>query len=256
MGQRLGVGIDIGGTGIKVAAVDLDEGRLASERRRVLTPQPATPKAVARVIGEMLQHDDIRGPAIVGAGFPAVVKSGTILTAANVAQNWIGTDAGSLLSAVAGRTVYMLNDADAAGLAEVRFGAGRGQMGEVIMVTLGTGIGTGMFVDGKLVPNSELGHIEVRCKDAELRAAASVRVRKKLSWKTWAANVEEYLNALDRLIWPDLIIIGGGVSAEPEKFLPLIKTRCRVVPAKLGNDAGIIGAALYAAETAAALAQR
>ncbi len=247
MGAALG--IDIGGTGIKAALVDLDAGKLVTARRRVLTPQPPKPAAVCKTIAKLGASDEYRDATVVGAGFPGVIKAGVAYTAANLGASWVGKDVASLFAAALGRSVAVANDADVAGLAELRYGAGRGQQGVVAMVTLGTGIGSGLFLDGRLVPNSELGHIEIRGKDAERTAAALVRETKKLSWKRWAKDVEAYLQKLEALIWPDLIIIGGGVSATPEKFLPLIKTRTKVVPATLGNEAGIIGAALWASET-------
>ena len=240
------MGVDIGGTGIKGAPVDIEKGELAGERFRILTPHPATPKAVADVVGEVVEHFTWNGP--VGATFPAVVKDGVTLSAANVDKEWIGANADELFTQRLNMPVTVLNDADAAGLAEMRFGAGRGRSGVVIMVTLGTGIGCGMFLDGKLVPNTELGHIEIGGKDAETMAADSVRERKELSWKKYAGRVEQYLRKLDALLWPDLIIIGGGASKKAEKFLPLIDVRPEVVPAKLQNEAGIVGAALAAAD--------
>ncbi|OAI40439.1 polyphosphate glucokinase [bacterium SCGC AG-212-C10] len=242
------LGIDIGGTGIKLATVELERGKLASERKRARTPQPATPKLMGAALAKLLDDPDVAGATIVGAGFPAVIKDGTALTAANVSKEWIGTDVAALIGGLVQQRVSVLNDADAAGLAEVRFGAGKGQMGEIIMVTLGTGIGTGMFVDGKLVPSSELGHMEIRGKEAESRASASARERRKISWKEWAMDVQEFLRTLDRLFWPELIIIGGGVSANPERFMPHISVRCRLEVATMGNSAGIVGAALYASE--------
>jgi polyphosphate glucokinase len=241
------LGIDIGGSGIKGAPVDIGAGKLAGERVRVETPQPSTPEAVAKVVTEVASSfPAVSGP--VGVTFPAVVKGGVLLTAANVDKHWIGIDADALLTKALGRDVSMGNDADLAGVAEMRFGVGRDQGGVVIMVTLGTGIGTAVFLDGKLMPNTELGHLEVDGKDAETRAAASVRERKGLSFTEWAPRVETYLKALDALLWPDLFIIGGGVSRKADKFLPLIKVRPKVVPAELQNEAGIIGAALLAAE--------
>jgi len=242
------LGIDIGGTGIKAATVDLDKGTLATLRKRLKTPRPATPKAIARTIRELVDSEELREPEIVGAGFPAAIKEGIVLTAANVDPRWIGEDASALIGSATGRPTVVLNDADAAGVAEVRFGAGKGVAGVVLMITLGTGIGCGLFFNGELFPNTELGHIEVRGKDAERRASESARERKDLSWASWAKRVEEYLQAIDRLVWPDLVIIGGGVSATPEKFLPRIRIRPKLVAATLGNDAGIIGAAMYAAE--------
>ena len=246
MTDNVVMGVDIGGTGIKGAPVDIDKGELAGERFRILTPKPATPKAVADVVGEVVEHFGWKGP--VGATFPAVVKDGVTLSAANVDKEWIGADADAIFTQRLDMPVTVLNDADAAGLAEMRFGAGRGRNGVVIMVTLGTGIGCGMFLDGKLVPNTELGHIEIDGKDAETQAADSVRVRKELSWKKYAPRVEAYIRKLDALMWPDLIILGGGASKKADKFLPLIKVRPEVVPAQLLNEAGIVGAALAAAD--------
>ena len=243
------MGVDIGGTGIKGAPVDVDNGALAGERFRILTPKPATPKAVADVVAEVVDHFGWNGP--VGATFPAVVKDGVTLTAANVDKEWIGANAAELFSQRIGSAVTVLNDADAAGLAEMRFGAGRDQKGVVVMITLGTGIGCGMFLNGQLVPNTELGHLEIDGKDAETVAADSVRERKDLSWKKYAPRVEKYLQRLDALMWPDLVIIGGGASKKADQFLPLIKVRPPVVPAKLQNEAGIVGAALAAAESTA-----
>jgi polyphosphate glucokinase len=240
------MGVDIGGTGIKGAPVDIDKGELAGERFRILTPKPATPKAVADVVAQVVEHFDWKGP--VGATFPAVVKDGNTLSAANVDKEWIGANADEIFTQRLGNDVTVLNDADAAGLAEMRFGAGRDRKGLVIMVTLGTGIGCGMFLDGKLVPNAELGHIEIDGKDAETQAADSVRVRKELSWKKYAPRVEAYIRKLDALMWPDLIILGGGASKKADKFLPLIKVRPEVVAAQLLNEAGIVGAALAAAD--------
>jgi polyphosphate glucokinase len=245
MSDNIVMGVDIGGTGIKGAPVDIEKGVLVGERFRILTPQPATPKAVAEVVGEVVEHFGWKGP--VGATFPAVVKGGFTLSAANVDKEWIGANADDLFTQRLDLPVTVLNDADAAGLAEMAFGAGKGRSGVVIMVTLGTGIGSGMFLDGKLVPNSELGHIEINGKDAEKRAADSVRVRKELSWKDFAKRVEEYIRTLDALLWPDLVIIGGGASKKGDKFLPLIDVRPEVVAATLQNEAGIVGAALAAA---------
>jgi polyphosphate glucokinase len=246
MSEHTAMGIDIGGTGIKGAPVDIDKGVLTADRFRVLTPHPATPKAVADVLAEVVNHFGWVGPA--GATFPAVVKDGVTLTAANVDKEWIGADAAELFTHRLGAPVTVLNDADAAGLAEMRFGAGRDKSGVVVMVTLGTGIGCGMFVDGKLIPNTELGHIEIDGRDAERTAADSVRERKKLSWKKYAERVQAYLRRLDALIWPDLIIIGGGASKKAREFLPYIKVRPPLVAATLQNEAGIVGAALAASK--------
>ena len=239
------MGVDIGGTGIKGAPVDVEKGTLTADRFRILTPQPATPNAVADVMAEVVGHFGWAGP--VGATFPAVVKDGVTLSAANVDKKWIGTNAGELFTNRLGTKTTVLNDADAAGLAEMRFGAGRDHHGVVLMITLGTGIGCGMFLDGRLVPNTELGHIEINGKDAERTTSELVRERKKLSWKRYAKRVERYLQHLDALLWPDLIIIGGGASKKADRFLPRIKVRPPVVSAKLQNEAGIVGAALAAA---------
>lgn len=238
------LGIDIGGTGIKGAPVDLEKGELTTERFRLLTPKPATPEAVAKTVAEVVKHFGYEGR--VGCTFPAVVKHGVVHTASNVDKSWIGTDARAAFEEATGCTFTITNDADCAGVAEMQFGAGAGRMGVVIVATLGTGIGTAVFHDGKLLPNTELGHIEIRGKDAEDRAADSVREAKKLDWKQWAKRVDEYLDQLESLMWPDLVIIGGGVSKKGEKFIPLLTPRCEIVAAKLLNEAGIVGAALTA----------
>ena len=240
------MGVDIGGTGIKGAPVDIETGTLKADRFRILTPHPAKPTPVADVLAEVVDHFGWVGP--VGATFPAVVKNGVTLSAANVDKAWIGANAAELFTQRLGSPTTVLNDADAAGLAEMRFGAGRDQHGVVLMITLGTGIGCGMFLDGKLVPNTELGHIEIKGQDAERTASELVRERKKLSWKRYAKRVERYLQRLDALLWPDLIIIGGGASKKADRFLPRIKVRPPVVVATLQNEAGIVGAALAAAE--------
>ena len=240
------LGIDVGGTGIKAATVDVQKGMLLSERHRIITPKPATPAAVARVVRLLVGHFHWKGP--IGCGVPCVIKEGVAYTAANLDKSWIDTDGRRLLQRATRCPVTLLNDADAAGLAEMRFGAGAGHNGIVMMVTLGTGIGSALFVDGKLVPNTELGHLIVRGKDAERRASDRARRQKRLSWKQWALRVREYLGYLEDLLFPDLIIIGGGVSKEHAKFLHRLKTRAKVVPAQLLNEAGIIGAALAAQE--------
>jgi polyphosphate glucokinase len=238
------LGIDVGGSGIKVAPVDVDAGRLVSERRRVPTPKPSTPEAVGTVIAELVAELGWTGR--IGATYPGVVKAGVTMTAANVDHGWIGLDADDLLTRATGCPVTLLNDADAAGLAEVRFGIGKGRRGVVIMLTLGTGIGSAIFIDGQLVPNTELGHMELRGKDAEHRAAARVRDEKKLSWQAYAARLQEYLDLLEKVLWPDLIILGGGISAKADRWLPMLNTRAELRPAALQNEAGIVGAALAA----------
>lgn len=238
------LGIDIGGTGIKGAPVDTRTGELIAPRFRIPTPHPATPDAVAETVANVAEHFDWTGA--LGATFPAVVQHGTVRTAANVDESWIGKDAAALLGAACGAAVTVVNDADAAGIAEMEFGAGKHRHDTVIVVTLGTGIGSAVFVGGTLVPNTELGHLQIRGKDAERRAAESVREREGLSFKQWAKRLNEYFSALERLLWPDLIIVGGGISKKSDKFLPRLETRADVVPAQLRNEAGIVGAALAA----------
>jgi polyphosphate glucokinase len=238
------LGIDIGGTGIKGAPVDTERGVLLAERYRIPTPQPARPDAVSDVVAEVAKYFEWSGP--VGCTFPAVIKNGVAYSAANVDKTWIGADAEMLLQRKTGCRLLLLNDADAAGIAEMRFGAGKGHMGVVIMVTLGTGIGSALFFEGRLLPNTELGHIEIRGKDAERRASDHAREVKDLSWDKWAKYVDEYLDRLEALFSPDLFIIGGGVSKKHEKFVPMLNTRAQIVTAQLLNEAGIVGAALAA----------
>ncbi len=238
------LGIDIGGSGIKGAIVDTESGDFVTERLRSETPQPATPQAVAAVVGEISVH--FKWDAPIGCTFPAVVQRGVTKTAANVHQSWIGTDAVSLLQTETGNPVIVLNDADAAGIAEMEFGAGRGRDGLVAILTLGTGIGSSLFTDGHLVPNTELGHLIIRGKDAEERATDRARQEKGYSWKQWGKRVSEYLEYLESLIWPDLFIIGGGVSKKYDKFFPFITCKTEIVPAQLRNRAGIVGAAVAA----------
>ncbi|WP_232323655.1 polyphosphate--glucose phosphotransferase [Catenuloplanes japonicus] len=240
------LGIDIGGSGIKGAPVDIEAGTLLADRFRVETPQPADVARVAEAVGEVAAK--FGAPDRVGVTFPGVVVRGVTKTAANVDKSWLDADAAGLFTEAIGRPVTVLNDADAAGVAEMRFGAGRGVTGTVLMLTFGTGIGTALFVDGTLVPNTELGHLELDGVDAETRAADRARETEDLSWPDWAARVERYLRHIDMLLQPGLIIIGGGVSKKSEKFLPLVKLRTPVVPAQLLNNAGIIGAAALAAE--------
>lgn len=244
---NLGFGIDIGGTGIKGALVDLRDGSLASQRFRLDTPQPSTPKAVAEAAAKVAANVTHSGP--IGVTFPGVVLHGVVRTAANVDPGWVGTSLVDEFAPLMSGPVTALNDADAAGLAEVRYGAGKGQRGVVLMITLGTGIGTALIHDGVLVPNAELGHIELDGHDAETRAAASARERNDLSWKDWAKRVEKYLRHLENLLWPDLFILGGGVSKKPDPwFGEITKVRTPMVIASLVNNAGIAGAALAARE--------
>ena len=241
---RIVVGVDVGGSGIKAAPVDVTSGTLVEERIRIPTPQPATPEAVASTVAELVGGFSHPGP--VGVTLPAVVRGGTVLTAANIDPGWLGTDADALMSSATGRAATVLNDADAAGLAEMRHGAGRDATGVVLMLTLGTGIGSALFVDGTLVPNTELGHLPLHGGVAEGYAASSVKEAEGLSWKHFAQRLEEYLHLVERLLWPDLIVIGGGVSKKSEKFLPLISVATPLVVATLRNDAGIVGAAMAA----------
>jgi polyphosphate glucokinase len=239
------IGVDIGGTGIKGAPVDIGTGEFTADRYRIPTPKGAHPDDVIGVVGSVVEHHhSVDGP--IGVTFPGVVIRGVVHTAANVGKSWIGLDAHERLGAALGRPCTMLNDADAAGLAEMRFGVGAQRDGVVIMITLGTGIGCALFHDGVLVPNTELGHIEIGGHDAEDMAAGSVRERGHVSWKQYSKRVQTYLRTLDALLWPDLFIIGGGMSKEGNKFLPDVKVRCPVVSAKLLNNAGIVGAALVA----------
>jgi polyphosphate glucokinase len=240
-------GIDFGGSGIKGAPVDITTGDFAGERVRITTPQPSTPEAVADVFAELLgQFPESSGS--VGVTVPAVVRHGIVTSAANIDPGWIGTDADALFTKATGRDVHVVNDADAAGLAEVRYGAAKGRGGLVILTTLGTGIGSAMVYDGVLVPNSELGHLEIDGHDAEKRAASSIKEKEGISYEEWAKRLTVYYRTLEKLFSPDLIVVGGGVSKDADKFLHLIDIETEIVAAKLRNKAGIVGAALYAAE--------
>jgi polyphosphate glucokinase len=240
-------GVDIGGSGIKGAPVDLARGALAEERFKVLTPRPASPNAVVEAVCEVVRHFGHQGS--VGLTFPGVVVGGRTRTAANVDKDWIGLDAEGLFREALDLPATLVNDADAAGIAEVAYGAGRGRGGVVLVLTFGTGIGSALFVDGTLVPNTELGHLELRGKDAERRASSAAKERHELSWAQWAERVDEYLDLVEMLFSPQLVIVGGGVSRKHDKFLPLLKEReAEIVPAELRNDAGIVGAAMAAAK--------
>ncbi|HOU43439.1 MAG TPA: ROK family protein [Anaerolineaceae bacterium] len=241
------LGIDIGGSGIKGAIVDVETGKLLTPRERIPTPENAKPEDVAQVVKTMVEFFHYEGS--IGAGFPAVIRNGIALTAANVHKSWIGLDANILFSSVTKCPVSVVNDADAAGIAEMRFGIGRDYpRGVVIFLTIGTGIGSAIFTDGHLVPNTEFGHLEMGGKDAEHRASDAARQEKEMSWKRWAKALNDYLNEIHSLFWPDLIVLGGGISRQAEKFLPFLDVPVKVLPAKLENQAGIIGAALHAAE--------
>ena len=252
-GARHAVGLDIGGSGIKAAVVDVSTGELAAERVRLPTPEGGRPDDVVLVASAVVAKVVLSGPEptvrTVGVGFPAVVQHGVTRTAANVHEDWVDAEAEQLLAAAVERPVVMANDADVAGLAEVRFGAGRDVGGVVVVTTLGTGIGSALFVDGVLVPNTEFGHLEIDGVDAETVTADSARDREDLSWKDWAKRLQRYYSLLETLLQPDLIIVGGGVSKKHEKFLPLLQLRSTIVPAELRNEAGIIGAAVMAAES-------
>jgi polyphosphate glucokinase len=241
-------GVDIGGSGIKGALVEVATGRLVTERRRIPTPQPSTPQAVAAVVAQMVGDAQWQGD--IGATFPAVIKHGVAQSAANVDHSWVGTDVDKLFTDVvgAGSEVVVLNDADAAGIAEARFGAAKGVAGVVIMLTFGTGIGSALLIDGVLVPNTELGHLELDGHDAESRAAASVRDEHGMSYKKWAQRVNRYMQHVERLFTPDLFVVGGGVSKNADRWVPLLELHTPVEPAQLLNDAGIVGAAIAAVE--------
>jgi polyphosphate glucokinase len=243
-----GFGVDIGGSGIKGCLVDLEIGQLIGERMRIETPQPSLPGPVYGVVSQIVGSFGWTGR--IGVTFPGVMKQGIAHTAANVDKSWIGTDVDAGLEQLVPGSVVTLNDADAAGIAEMRYGAGRDQGGVVLMLTFGTGIGSALFVDGHLVPNTEFGHIQVDGEDGERRASAAAREREDLDYPTWARRVDRYLDVLEAGLWPDLIIMGGGVSKKAHKWVPLLTTRTPVVPAQLQNDAGIVGAALAAHERA------
>ncbi|MDQ7992378.1 MAG: ROK family protein [Propionicimonas sp.] len=250
----LALGIDIGGTGIKGAPVDVATGRLAAARHCLDTPQPATPAAVAATVSELYRHFGLPAGTPVGVTIPAVVRHGIVRNATNIDPTWIGTHAGELFGGELGIPVTVLNDADAAGLAELGLGAGRGHTGVVLVITLGTGIGSALFVDGRLVPNTEFGHLTIDGFDCCPWASAAARVRENLSWAQWVSRLQEYLGYTESLVWPDLIIIGGGISRDADRFLPLLQLEAPVVRAHLENDSGIVGVALEAHAAQARLA--
>jgi polyphosphate glucokinase len=236
------LGIDIGGSGIKGAPVDTRKGKFMTKRHRIETPNPATPVAVAEVIKAIAKHFKWEGP--IGCGFPAVVLNGVVKTASNIDKSWIETDARELFTKTTGLPVWVINDADAAGLAAVRFGAGREIRGSVLMLTVGTGIGSAFFTRGKLLPNTELGHLILNGQNAEKYTSDATRKNENLSWEEWGKRFNEYLMEMERLFWPELIIIGGGMSKKMDKFRDQLTLKTKVIPATLLNDAGIIGAAL------------
>ena len=236
------IGIDFGGSGIKAAPVDLDKGDFAAERQRIKTPQPSTPAAVAEVMLELCSRFDEK-TSPVGVTIPGVVRHGVVGSAANIDKSWIGVDADALLTERLGRDVHVVNDADAAGIAEVVYGAAKDEAGLVILTTLGTGIGSAFVYEGVLVPNTEFGHLEMHGMAAEKHAASSIKDKEGLTYPEWAERLTEYYSMLERLFSPDLFIVGGGVSKDHKEFLHLVKIKTRIVPAKLHNKAGIVGAA-------------
>jgi len=251
-GRDLALGIDFGGTGIKTALIYAGTGELISNRLRMTTPNPATPDAVAgtivKLIANVTKDHAIPDGTPIGLGLPGVVKNGIVNTAANIDKAWIGASAEDVVGTALGRRVYAMNDADAAGLAEVRLGAGRDVRGTVLLLTVGTGIGSGLFCNGKLVPNTELGHIEVNGRDAETRISGAARERRRLRWKSWALEFNEYLARVESYLWPDLIILGGGVSKVIDKYRDQLKSRAPIEVAQFRNTSGIIGAAIHATE--------
>jgi len=237
------LGIDIGGSGIKGAVVDTETGQLLAERIRIKTPKNAEPQPVAEVVAQIAQAFDWKDS--IGIGFPAPIKAGVAMMAANISEKWVGVNAEQLFSNATGCACKVGNDADVAGLAEMTFGAGKGHTGTVIMITLGTGIGTAIFFNGHLLPNTEFGHLEIKGKDAEARASDAARQREDLSWKKYAKRLNRYLLTMEGLFWPDLFIIGGGISKQHERFIPLLTLQTPVLPAQFQNEAGIVGAALF-----------
>ena len=248
MDQNKVLGIDVGGSGIKGAIVDVKTGELLSERFRLETPQPSFPKVVAETVKKLVDHFEWTGP--IGCGFPSIIKKGTALTAANIHKEWIGTNVEKLFAKATKCEVHVLNDADAAGMAEMSIGDAKMKKGTVILITIGTGLGSAVFLDGKLVPNSEFGHFYLKGHDtiAEKHASNAARKRNKLSWDEWGVRFNEYLNHLELLLSPDLFILGGGACKKMEKFEHQLKIDAKVIPAKLQNNAGIVGAAAYAYE--------
>ena len=245
----LPLGIDVGGSGIKGAPVDLDKGDFAGKRKRIDTPAKSTPEAVADVIDQIVDHfDEVRGDSPIGITVPAVVTQGVVRSAANIDKSWLDFDAEPMLEKRLGHDIVLVNDADAAGVAEIHYGAAKGQKGLVIVTTLGTGIGSAFIFNCTLIPNSELGHLEIDGFDAEKRAASSVKDNEGLSYEEWAERLQRYYSHVENLFWPDLFVVGGGVSKDAEEFLPLLKIRTKIVAAELENRAGIIGAAHLAQE--------
>lgn len=250
MAKYLGFGIDIGGSGIKGAFVNLETGEFATDRYRIPTPQPATPEAVADTVCELVEHFEVPADVPIGLDFPAPILHGVAPMIANLDPSWKDRDVRALFSERLGRPVYVVNDADAAGFAEVHYGAASGKDGLVMVLTLGTGIGSVLVMDGVLVPNTELGHLELDGRDAETHASSGVFERENLGWNEWASRLQRYFSHLEMLFSPDIFIVGGGISKKSKKFLPLIETRAPIVAAELQNTAGIVGSALLAAQDA------
>jgi len=246
MSQRIALGIDIGGSGIKGAPVDLESGKFAADRIRIPTPLHSTPEAVAQIIAELVNSFHLPPDAPIGVAFPAPIDHGVVRFIANLDKSWKGVNLPKLIKSATGHEAVVVNDADAAGFAEQRYGAAAGKRGTVLVVTLGTGIGSALIVDGVLVPNTELGHLEIDGHDAESRAADSAREREGLSMEQWAARLQRYFETVEMLLSPDLIVVGGGISKKYKEFLPLLHTRAPIIPAELFNQAGIVGAAAYA----------
>lgn len=241
------LGIDIGGTGIKGAVVDTATGELVSDRKKIATPKSGKPDAIIAVVVELIEKlGGIPADMPIGVCFPAIVRNGKTMSAANISKEWIGLDAEKLFEKALGRDIHFVNDADAAGVAEVRYGAAKNVRGLVILTTLGTGIGSALIYNGTLVPNSELGHLQIGGRDAEKGASFSAKERRRLSWKSWAKRLQRYYSHLEMLFSPDLFLVGGGVSKSYEKFLPLLKLHTPIIPAELRNNAGILGAAALA----------
>lgn len=236
------LGIDIGGSGIKGAPVNIETGKLVSDRIRIPTPDPSSPDNISKILNDIIKHFNWSGP--VGSGFPAVVNNGKIFTASNIDKKWIGTNASELFTKTTGCDFVVINDADAAGVAEMEFGAGRKNQGVVFIITVGTGVGTALFSKGRLVPNTELGHIMMKGMVAERYCSDAIRKNEDLSWKKWSKRFNEYIVEIERLFWPDLIVIGGGMSKKQSKFFHHLETKTEVVAAHLRNEAGMIGAAM------------
>lgn len=247
MTKHIALGVDIGGSGIKAAPVDVRTGEFTEDRYRVPTPKPATPEAVAKTVAKCIARFSPSPKAAIGVAFPGVIQDGVVKTAANVDDAWVGTSLRDIVRDYSGHDVYVLNDADAAGYGEFKYGVAHGRDGVILMTTLGTGIGTALIVDGQLVPNTEMGHITIAGQDAEQLAADSARSRLGLDWDEWTKNLQLYYSEMEKLLWPDLIVVGGGVSKSHHMFLPHLKLRTPIVPAELRNGAGIVGAAAWAA---------